>query len=136
MGLDTEYQGEKIKVVHCEGAIESFEVALQKVPNKSRKDSMKRSVIALIERLAGGHRMSKVNFPKEGELPKRAGQSNGHFFAFKKIPVRGYVWLSKRLPSTYFISHYIYKKRDELQQADTERVGKNWSRIEEGGDER
>lgn len=38
---------------------------------------------------------TKENFPREGKLPsKGSGESNGHFHALKRIPVRGYCWLS------------------------------------------
>lgn len=134
--LDKEYQGQKCKVVHCKGAIQSFDAALQLLPGKKKRESMKRGMILLINRLANGHRMSKADFPPEGPLPKRPGQDNGKFYAFKRIPIRAYVWLSKRLPGTYFISHYVCKRYDDLKQADIDLVGENWARIEEDGDER
>lgn len=36
---------------------------------------------------------------------------------------------------TYFISHYIYKDFDKLDDSDTTRVRNNWERIERGCDE-
>jgi hypothetical protein len=94
-------------------------------------------MIQQIERLADGQRMSKENFPQEGNLPKRKGQQRAKKFnALKRIPIRGYCWLSDRCKNTYFISHYVYKDYDDLKDSDTKRVGANWRRIEEDGDER
>jgi hypothetical protein len=80
--------------------------------------------------------MSKENFPQEGDLPKKAGQQKAKKFnALKRIPLRGYCWLSDRHDKTYFISHYVYKNYDALKGSDTNIVGKNWKRIEEDGNE-
>lgn len=130
-----EYRGEKCTVRHCVGAIDSFnEVVSKSFPTK-KAASMKRALIGLIKRLAAGHRMSKQDFPIEGSLPKRPGKKTGDFYAFKKIPVRAYVWKSDRLPSFYYISHYVYKDYEKLADADTNRVGENWTRIEENGND-
>ncbi len=134
--LKERYVGQRFTVVHCLGAIESYQVALSRVlSGKSR--SLTPAMVAQIKRLADGHRMSRENFPKEGELPRRKGQQSPKFFyAFKKIPIRAYCWLSDSHKNTYFISHYIYKDFDSLDPSDTGRVGNNWRRIEENGDER
>ena len=130
------YKGSKFIVIHCKGALGSYEAALSKVDRRKHK-SFTRGLILQIEKLANGHRMSKENFPKEGELPKRKGQQNTNKFnALKRIPIRGYCWLSEQHENTYFISHYIYKDHDKLKDSDVERVGANWRRIEEQGDER
>jgi len=90
-----------------------------------------------IQRLADGSRMSKENFPQEGELPKLAGQQKSKKFnALKRIPIRGYCWLSEKHPNTYFISHYVFKDYDKLKEKDTKKVRDNWNRIEVGDDER
>ncbi len=79
--------------------------------------------------------MSQQNFPQEGYLPKKQGQQRAKKFnAFKRMPLRGYCWLSERHVNTHFISHYAYKNYDKLKESDTKRVGKNWVRIEEKGD--
>jgi hypothetical protein len=133
--LKDRYTGEKFTVVHCEGAKDSFDEAMNSVEKRKHK-SFTRGVIQQIERLAKGQRMSKENFPQEGDLPKRVGQAKAKKFnALKRIPLRGYCWLSETKPHTYFISHYIYKDQKKLKSADTERVGANWRRIEEQGDE-
>ncbi len=94
-------------------------------------------MILQIQRLADGERMSKENFPQEGELPKSKNNPNKtkKFNALKRIPIRGYCWLSEKHHDTYFISHYIYKDYDKLKERDTEIVGRNWKRIEVDGDE-
>ena len=130
------YQGSKFTVIHCEGALESYVDALNSV-NARRHKSFTRGIIQQIKRLADGHRMSKENFPQEGDLPKRKGQQKAKKFnALKRIPIRGYCWLSERFENTYFISHYVYKDYDDLKKSDTKRVGDNWRRVEENGDER
>lgn len=134
--LKNEYKGSKFTIVHCEGAIESYEEALNSVDARKRK-SFTRAMILQIKRLADGHRMSRKNFPQEGDLPKKKGRQNAKKFnALKRIPLRGYCWLSELHVNTYFISHYVYKDYDKLKESDTKRVGKNWVRIEEKGDER
>ena len=135
-GVAPEYQGRRFKVVHCEGALESYREALSHVEVRKR-GSMTRGMMLQIQRLADGHRMSAENFPKEGELPTLPGQGKAkHFHALKRIPIRGYCWLSPTKPNTYFISHYIYKDQRRLAGRDTQRVGRNWRRIEEDGYER
>jgi len=131
-----EIAGKAYRIVHCKGAKEALEEALMHVEAKKRA-TFRRGMAQQIQRLADGHRMSSENFPKEGELPKKTnGESAGHFHAFKRIPVRGYCWRSKRLENTWFISHYVYKDHQKLKARDTERLGKNWTRIEVNGDER
>jgi len=123
-------------VIHCEGALESYVAALNSVDARRRK-SFTRRVMQQIERLADGERMSRENFPQEGDLPKRKGQRRAKKFnALKRIPIRGYCWLSGRHKNTYFISHYVYKDYDDLRESDTKKVGANWRRIEESEDER
>ena len=133
--IQKSFEGKKFKVIHCKGAIESFEIAMSHVDPHRRK-SFKRGMVMQIQRLADGHRMSKESFPQEGDLPKRNNQSTTKKFnALKRIPIRGYCWLSTVIPNTYFISHYVYKDYDKLKEKDTSIVGKNWTRIEVNGDE-
>jgi len=133
--LNDRYTGTKFTVIHCKGAIDSYRAALKKVDARQQK-KFTTAIILQIQRLADGGRMTKENFPQEGYLPKRKGQHNAKKFnALKRIPIRGYCWLSQWHKDTYFISHYIYKKRNKLNESDTNRIGTNWSRIEENGDE-
>ena len=125
--ISNKYKGERFTVVHCEGAIESFEEALQRVTPHNKQRSITRAMIQLIERLANGERLSKDSFPSEGNLPK----SSGKFYAFKKLPIRAYCWQSKKHGGTYFISHYKYKDKSKLLQKDIEKVHANWRNIEE-----
>lgn len=127
--------GSRFTIVHCEGALESFYDALESV-KASKKESLKRGMAQQIQRLADGNRMSKENFPQEGDLPKRRGQQKAKKFnALKRLPIRGYCWLSERHKHTYFISHYVYKDYDKLKEKDTKRIGDNWLRIEVNGDD-
>lgn len=132
--------GLKFTIVHCEGALESYAAALDSVQANRRGSFTSRMIAQIqiqIQRLADGHRMSKESFPQEGELPKRKGQHGARKFnALKRIPTRGYCWLSERHENTYFVSHYVYKDQDKLNTRDTSRVGANWTRIEERGYER
>jgi len=134
--LAKNYQGTVFKIVHCNGAIESYKKALDSVP-KHRHAAFTRGLIQQIKRLANGERMSKENFPAEGELPNRKGQHvSKKFYAFKRIPLRGYCWLSESHNRTYYISHYIYKNHKKLKEVDTKTVGNNWRRIEVNNHER
>ena len=130
------YKGEKFTVIHCGGALDSYKAALSSLDSRKQK-SLTRGMILQIERLAAGHRMSKENFPQEGDLPKRKGQHKAKKFnALKRLPIRGYCWLSDKHKNTSFISHYVYKDYNKLKESDTNKVGVNWKRIEENGDER
>lgn len=129
------YEGEKFTVIHCKGALDSYRAALGGVEARKHK-SFTHGIIMQIERLAAGHRMSKENFPQEGDLPKRKGQHKAKKFnALKRKPIRGYCWLSEQHKNTYFISHYVFKNYDKLKDSDTNRTGANWTRIEVDGDE-
>jgi hypothetical protein len=133
--LKDSYKGSKFEVAHCKGAIDSFEQAMTHLDSRKRKNFI-RAIELQFQRLADGHRMSKENFPQEGELPKQKGQSNAKKFnALKRITIRGYCWLSDKHPQKYFISHYVYKDYDKLKTKDTKKVGYNWTRIEVDDDE-
>jgi len=120
-----DYIGSKYRIIHCAGALESFDDAIAKHP-KDKRDLYKAQMTAIMKRLGDGGRMSNENFPQEGELPDKS-----HFRALKKIPIRAYIWLSKKTPNTYYISHYIYKNYDKLKKSETEKVCNNWRKIEE-----
>jgi len=129
------FTGGKFKIIHCKGAKESFREALSHVSSKKAK-SFTRGMTLQIQRLADGQRMSKENFPQEGELPKRVGQiKSKKFNALKRVPIRGYCWLSERCTDTYFISHYTYKNYSKLKQRDINIISANWRRIEVDNDE-
>ncbi|MBZ2190277.1 hypothetical protein K8B33_14300 [Alcanivorax sp. JB21] len=134
--VSVDYRGRQYTVVHCDGALDTFREALKHVKVGKAK-SLTRQMIVQIKRLADGEAMSRDNFPLEGMLPALSGQRRGRRFrALKKIPIRGYCWKSDRVPDTWFISHYIYKNKNDLDDRDTEKVSHNWRRIEEDGDER
>jgi hypothetical protein len=135
MTVRSRYAGRAFTIVHCRGALESFEKAISGLP-KRKRESFTRGMILQINRLANGERMSKDNFPREGLLPGDEHHGKKHFFALKRIPVRGYCWKSTQQPNTWFISHYILKKKDKLADSDTQKVCNNWHRIEIENDER
>ncbi|MCS0364941.1 hypothetical protein WMQ59_17890 [Vibrio diabolicus] len=130
--LTSEYIGTKNRVVHCKGAIKTYEQSLTKVQSGKRR-SLTRQLILQIERLARGERMSSQNFAAEAALPNASGGKK--FYALKKIPIRGYCWQSSNRPSTYYISHYISKDFQKLRDKDTQIVHNNWTRVEVHGDE-
>lgn len=133
--LQKDYQGTKFSLRHCEGAIESFNDALSHLDTHKRK-SFERGIILQIQRLIDGHRMSKENYPSEGDLPKRKGQSKAKKFnALKRKPIRAYCWMSEHHPKKYFISHYVFKNYQKLKGKDTNIIGDNWKRIEVDYDE-
>lgn len=129
--LAESYTGSRFTIIHCEGAIESFNEAIIHVP-KHKQKSYINSLIHQINRLSNGHPMSKENFPQEGELPPSSAndQSKRHFHALKRKPLRGYCWKSEKHKNTYYISHYVYKDYKKLKQHDTDVVGNNWKKIE------
>jgi len=132
--LQRTYTGRKFTVIHCEGAIDSFVKAVEGVKTAQRSKH-KRWMEMQIKRLADGIRMPQDSFPWEGDLPALIGRPKKKFRALKKIPVRGYCWKSERYENTYFVSHYILKKKGALDSNDTTKVGNNWKRIEVNGDE-
>lgn len=122
-GLEKEFRGERLTIVHCDGAMDSLEKALTSVPHR-RKTLM--AIHRQITTLGNMGRLSGENFPKEGNLP-----NGSNFYALKRIPLRGYCWFSSRHPSTVYISHYIHKKKSNLDTRDSQRVVENWRVIEE-----
>lgn len=129
------FQGQKIRIVHCAGALESFYSALESV-KQNKIGSLKRQMKSQVEKLADTGRLSNQHFPVEGRLPGAPGRPPRNYKALKRIPIRGYCWHSERYPGTIFISHYVSKDYEKLKKKDTQIVGNNWTRIEENGDER
>ena len=122
--IKSEYTGQVYRVVHCEGALNSFNHAVQRLRASKRK-SMIRGMVLQIERLASGNRLSTETFLAEGFLP-----NDKKFFALKRIPVRAYCWRSAVNHNTWFISHYIYKDHQKLKDKDIQRVHDNWRKLE------
>lgn len=128
--LDSIFEGECHTVIHCEGALKSLAVAIKSVSPTKKQKRMIISLRLQIERLSSGKRTPDLSVRKEGLLPSYEGKPAKNFWAIKKIPIRGYYWESERVFMTYFISHYIYKDFDELQDSDVTKVCNNWDRIE------
>lgn len=130
--LKAVFKGECHTVVHCNGALKSLAVALKSVTPTKKQASMMASIQVQIERLSSGKRSADLSVRKEGMLPSYNGRPAKHFWAIKRIPIRGYYWESERVDMTYFISHYIYKDFDDLHGSDVTKVCNNWDRIERG----
>ncbi|WP_156365646.1 hypothetical protein [Erwinia sp. Leaf53] len=130
-----EITGQKLTIVHCLGAWDTFTESLNSV-KVSRRESIKHQMDSLVKRLSNGSRLSKDSFPPEGPLPSLAGRPSKQFYAFKKIPIRAYGWFSETKPRKFFISHYTYKNTGKLSKSDTTIVQANWTRIEVNGDEK
>ena len=121
-------KGRQYTIVFCKGAKESLQLVLGKhAPQPLKRKKLRAQMLSLLERLADGHRMTKENFPSEGALP-----DGSNFNAIKKIPLRAYLWRSKRYTNTYFVSHFIYKDFQKLKSKDTTKICNNWREIEEG----
>lgn len=136
MTLKRDYHGNRNLVRHCRKAVDSYTKASMSLAPHKKKRRITLQLINQLERLAHGEEMSKETFRREAKLPGRVGrQEDRYFYALKRIPIRGYCWESERLDNTYFISHYIYKDFDNLDDRDTERLKNNWRRIEVDNDE-
>ncbi|MCO8052630.1 hypothetical protein NI531_18075 [Proteus penneri] len=119
------YNGLKFVVSHCDGALETFHESASKLKDKEAK-LMEMKIAIQLKRLSDGKAMSRDSFVAEGNLP------NGKkFYAIKRVPVRGYLWLSSKLRCTYYISHYKYKDHQKLRSKDTNTIHANWRKIEE-----
>ncbi len=130
-----EISGTQLTVKHCIGAWESFIEALESIP-VAKRERVKIQLDLLVKRLSNGERLSVENFPQEGNLPSLNGKPAKRFYSFKKIPVRAYGWYSETIAGTFFISHYIFKNSQKLSVSDTNKVQRNWTRIEEEGHEK
>ena len=128
--LKDSFKGSKFTVIHCKGAVDSYYEALKSVDTR-KHDRFTRAMIIQIKKLANGGRMSKENFPQEADLPKKVGQQHTKKFnALKRLPLRGYCWLSEKYENTYYISHYVHKAKGKLDKRDTAKVRNNWKKIE------
>ena len=86
--------GTKLKVVHCEGAWDSFQIALQSI-RVAKHSSVKATLDMLVKKLANGGPLSKETFPPEGLLPCAPGKKAKKFYAFKKNTNKS-LWLVLR----------------------------------------
>lgn len=127
------YRGQKLTIIECQGAKDSLLDAISG-ENPSKQESLKRSMLLQIQRLADIGQLSRRHFPQEDCLPYP--DNNKHFYAFKRIPLRAYCWYSRKYQHVVFISHYILKRQDKLSPRDTRIVHSNYKRIEVGSDER
>jgi hypothetical protein len=134
-----ERKGASKTVIHCEGAKKSLDKALDSVkPSKKRQRFLNFLELSL-DRLANGDRLAGMPHDgvpdnqkpvKEGALPGLLGHTTGHFWAIKKIPIRGYGWDGVKNRTHIYISHYVYKDQQSLSKADTDRVHRNFRKME------
>jgi hypothetical protein len=96
-----DYIGSKYRIIHCAGTFESFDDAIAK-HSKDKRDLYKAQMTAIIKRLGDGGRMTNEIFPQEGELSDKS-----HFRPLKKIPIRAYIWLSKKSLIFFFFNFWI-----------------------------
>ncbi|MDQ2324568.1 hypothetical protein RBI98_07160 [Citrobacter koseri] len=129
------YQGEAFEVRHCNGALKTLGAALKSVTPVNKQRTMLINLRLQIERLASGKRSADLSVRMEGLLPSFKGKPSKNFWAIKKKPLRAYYWDSERVHMTYYISHYIFKNFDKLDDADTQKVCNNWTRVEVNCDE-
>lgn len=119
----------KMKIEHCDGAEESLEKALKDMPNadEEQRQLYRDQLEEFFDRYARGERLSSSSLSSEGDLPDKT-----KFLAMRRLPIRAYFWVSKRLRSTLFISHYVYKKWQKLEKRDSRLVCRNWEKYEKG----
>ena len=93
----------KIKIEHCDGAEESLNKALNDMPNadEDRRQLYRDQLTVFFERFARGERLSASSLASEGDLPDGA-----KFLAMRRLPIRAYFWVSRKVKSTLFVSHY------------------------------
>ncbi len=112
----------KLNITHCLKAIDSYRTAEKSIAPSKKRKGFEMQMVKLLQRLANGERLSNSSYTSEGNLPEKAGS----FYAIKRIPIRGYCWTSTNTQSTIFISHYVFKNKQKLDQKDTDRVCNNW----------
>lgn len=125
------YKGVHFDVYATEDAQASLTVALDGVEARKR-DKFKTKLRVAIEYLADNlpYDLSTTTYPSEGSFSLYGIVVP--LFAIKKIPVRGYFWRSKRESRRIVISHFIVKKRDDLDPADVSRAKRNYELVETG----
>lgn len=115
-----EIKGSMLTIHHCEGAVDSLINCLTKF-TVSKQRSLLNSLHIQMMKIANGHRLSKETFAPEGIL-----SSGNKYYAFKKIPIRGYCFYSKHSNKCIYVSHYLYKDYDKLKSSTTKKVESNF----------
>lgn len=118
--------GSHFTIEFCNGAQDSFNVAISRIAPVVKRQKYKAIMYNLLNNLSNAKRLSQGTNVKEGALPDKS-----NFRALKKIPIRCYFWCSKRHKGRIFVSHFIYKDFDKLDKKDTQKVVKNWRENEE-----
>lgn len=121
-----EYKGSRFTIRYCEGAKESYDAAIAHVP-EDRREACTAQFVVRRQRLASGAQMrSPDHFNTEASLP-----DGKPFYAIKTTHgLRAYGWWCSRERGVFHISHFIFKNRQKLDSADTDRVCSNWRLIE------
>ena len=118
-------EGSLYTLKHCKGAL------------KTKKDTYKRAqpgetkvLDQLIQRFVhlGETQLSARNFPREGCYEK--GDQKVPYHAIKKPKqLRVYCFQCPSDPSTWYVSHYSYKKDQKLPKLDKEKIESNIDRV-------
>lgn len=118
------YEGRFRRVVHSEGALESWLDARGRVPSKEA-DITEGFLERFYEIFADSKRMPVERATPEGLLP-----DGKRFFALKRGDIRVYYWYSASSPNTLVVSHYVKKSWTRLRKQDTRKVHANWKKHE------
>lgn len=129
------WQGRVFTLEHCGSAGKSFEKAVNRLPAGNRRrrkwDTWLKSAL---QRLVDNEKLSARSIRKEGPIKGTKGLGDGkgdlHFWALKNIPIRVYFWYSPYQKDKIYVSHYIYKDFDNLDDRDIEKVSNNFKRYE------
>lgn len=130
------WEGRAYTLEHCDSASKSFEKAVSRLPaGPRRKQKWKTWLKSSFQRLVDGERLSNRSVRKEGTISGTKGLGPGkgdlHFWALKNIPIRVYFWYSPYDKTKIYVSHYIYKDFDDLDDRDIEKVSNNFRKYEE-----
>lgn len=130
-----EYRGKRLTIRYCEQPgpgdrahtwmPESLREALTHIDSR-KHDSFKARFVALSRYFADEAPLRVPDrWNTEGELP-----DGKHFYAIKADRIRAYGWFSSQEPGVFYISHFAFKKGAKLAEEDTNRVRRNWRKIE------
>ena len=116
--------GTKYEIVFCEGAEQSL-IDISQDENQGKLKQYQVSILHQLKKLADDHRMSSGSFVTEGLLP-----NGSKFSAIRKHPLRAYLWRSSKENNTFYVSHFVLKRKNKLAAADIKIVCENWVKKE------
>lgn len=118
-----EKRGSELDLYFCDNAHKT----LDKILAKARAAPNLQRMVAKIEGLFDA-------FIETGKIANREhfNSEDEGFWAFKAYQLRAYGWYSNRLPRAFVISHFVIKKKNNLDQNDKVRMRENRARFESG----